>query len=386
MKILKRNNRGEIMQKFEDYHIPEISIDRQADTVSVIIACYNVEKYIERCMKSIMNQTYKNLEIIAVDDGSKDATGRILDELAAEDSRIRVIHQLNAGRGGARNSGISAATGKYIAFVDGDDTIHSKMIEMMLSGLIKFGTDISVCRYREKLSDDTRKESPNVDGIVAVMDKNELLTCYVEEDEQYVIQNAVWNKLCTKELIGRLRMPEHKRYEDMVFTTKVLAKAEKACYIDTPLYNYTVDRKESIMNRGVTKAILTDQIPAYMDKDAYLESLGRKDLMYTHKYYTYKKLLLLYTEARRTAARTKDAAKAEEQKNIMKQLSDVINGCRKDYDNIYSCRVCDKHQKLRMNLFLKSPVLYNIFMDLNDNIVLPIRQNHAKTKLAKKAR
>ncbi|MCR5101824.1 MAG: glycosyltransferase [Butyrivibrio sp.] len=374
------------MQRLKNYHVPEIAESAQNEKISVIVACYNVEKYIERCIRSIMNQTYKNMEIIIVDDGSKDQSGKIADTLAKEDDRIKVIHQLNLGRGGARNTGIEASTGEYVSFVDGDDSINPKMLEALLSGMYEFKADVSVCRYKETPVSDGKIKEKDIevkDASAYVLNKNELLTFYIEENEDIVIQNAVWNKLWKREAIGRLRMPEHKRYEDMVFTTKVLAKAEKAFYTDMPLYNYTVDRKESIMNRGVTKAILTDQIPAYMDKDAFLQSIGRSDLMYTHKYFTYKKLLLLYTEARRAAEKMKDQTEAKKQQDIQRALGNVISQCKNDFDKIYSCSVCDKHQKLRMSLFLKNPVLYNTFMDVNDGFVLPLRKRIRDTKRAR---
>ena len=113
--------------------------------VSVIVAAYNIEKYIARCLDSILNQTYKNLEIIVVNDGSSDNTGEIIDKYSEKDIRIKVIHKENSGVSSARNKGLDMSTGDYIGFVDGDDTLETDMYELLVSNAIKNNADISHC-------------------------------------------------------------------------------------------------------------------------------------------------------------------------------------------------------------------------------------------------
>lgn len=116
--------------------------------ISVIIPAYNIENYIERCMESVCRQTYRNLEIIVVDDGSKDQTGTVIDRMAQKDSRIIPIHKMNEGVSAARNTGLDRARGEYIGFVDGDDFIEENMYEFLLKNAQKYQADISHCGYQ----------------------------------------------------------------------------------------------------------------------------------------------------------------------------------------------------------------------------------------------
>lgn len=116
--------------------------------ISVIIPIYNVEEYLEKCVNSVLNQTYSDLEIILVDDGSTDNSGKICDELKNKDNRIIVIHQENQGLSAARNAGIAKALGEYIAFVDSDDYIMEDMYETLYKNLEKTDADISICKYQ----------------------------------------------------------------------------------------------------------------------------------------------------------------------------------------------------------------------------------------------
>ena len=116
--------------------------------VSVIVAAYNIQDYIVKCLESIENQTYKNLEVIIVDDGSSDNTGKLAEEFAENDNRFIIIHKENGGVSSARNRGIDIASGDFIGFVDGDDTIEVDMYEMLVNNAIKYDADISHCGYK----------------------------------------------------------------------------------------------------------------------------------------------------------------------------------------------------------------------------------------------
>ncbi len=354
--------------------------------ITVAVTCYNLEKYIERCLKSVLSQTYKELEILIVDDGSGDASPQICDRIAGTDSRVSVLHTPNGGPGKARNAAIEKAKGEYIAFVDGDDYIVPDMYETMVNAILKARADIAVCRHYEVLSSDAdsffasmyeggerpEREDKRQDAEAGdlVMDRDRMLTLLVEENEEYPIRNAVWNKLCKKQLLKRLRLPNQKYYEDILFTTRLIANAQQGVFVDRPLYCYVTDRQGSIMNQGMNKGIITDQIPAYLAKDAFLLSIGRKDLVNAHDYLVYKKLLLLYTEARRS--------KDEKKKKDLPELADFIRTGGERMEEIYSCRIADPHQKLRMKLFLIHPACYNVFMDINDGIILPLRRKLRK--------
>ena len=332
------------------------------ELITVGISCYNIEAYVARCIESVRAQTHTNLEILIVDDGSTDKTGEICDGFSGTDKRIRVIHKENAGLGSTRNRVIEEARGSYIAFVDGDDYVEPAMYATLLAACREHDAPLAVCRFFEEKEGcpvtkeaGTRKET--------VLDRDRALTLFVEEDDAIPIRNAAWNKLYRKDVIERFRYPENRLYEDIVVTTKVIAACEKVAFVDTPLYHYIIDRGGSIMNRGVNPRILTDQIPAYREKGAFLRDAGREDLADTHAYLVYKKLLRLYTQT----FGQKDG------RALRKGLKKEIDRCRTERDRVFGCRIADKHQILRMRLFLIHPALYNLFTVINDSFVHRIR-------------
>ncbi len=379
------------MRKITDFFMEGIPQAEQDTLITVIVACYNVGKYLPRCIESIIAQTYKNLEIILIDDGARDNTGSICDHYATVDNRITVVHQDNRGVSAARNEGISRAHGEYIAFVDGDDFLEPVMYEYMLYSIRVSGAEMAVCRYFEDEEESISKprtfkkkgmihmqEAESATGTIEygiplfVMSTSEVMQFYVEESDEYVIRNAPWNKLYKKELLSDTSFPNQRYYEDILFQVKTLASAADVAYIDTPLYHYIINRKGGTMSGGLRKEILTDQIPAYHERSQFLKSIGREDLSASHDYLVYKKLLLLYTEARRD--------KTGEKKQFMEPLATEIRTCADQMYRIYSCNIADPHQKMRMELFLKNPKLYDLFMDVNDNFVLPLRQRRRRKK------
>ncbi|MBQ9512378.1 MAG: hypothetical protein IJR58_04225, partial [Lachnospiraceae bacterium] len=195
------------------------------------------------------------------------------------------------------------------------------------------------------------------------LSRDEALQRYIEEDEALPIQNAAWNKLYKKELIAPFRYPEHKLYEDMVVTTKVIAASDKVAFVDTPLYHYIIDRGGSIMNRGVNPRIISDQIPAYREKSAFLQSIGKHHLADTHDYLVLKKLLVLYTETFRQA----------DGKQLRRALKEEMATYQNGAERIYNCSIADPHQTLRMKLFFLHPALYNAFTAINNGVLHRIR-------------
>lgn len=333
--------------------------------ITIGISCYNIAPYLPRAIDSVRAQTYANLEILIVDDGSTDGSGAVCDEYAQKDDRIRVIHKENEGLGSTRNVVLEEARGTYIAFLDGDDYVEPDMYETMLQAMREADVPLAICRYVEEcesagVSVPVPHDAPSV---VQTLPRDTLLTLYIEEDDRTPIRNAAWNKLYRADLIRQFRYPEHKLYEDMVVTTQVIAACDKAVFVDRPLYHYIIDRGGSIMNRGVNPRIITDQIPAYKEKSAFLRLIGRDDLADTHDYLVYKKLLALYTQT----FRQRDGA------SLRRQLRSEIETCRERMEQIYTCRIADPHQKLRMQLFLTHPALYNVFTAVNDNVIHRIR-------------
>ena len=158
--------------------------------ISVIIPVYNIENEVTRCIDSVMNQSFRDLEIILVDDGSIDNSGSICDEYQQRDVRIRVIHKENGGLSDARNVGMDAATGEYLAFVDGDDWIDVNMYKDMYEYMLEMKAEIAVCRYREINGNDI-----SFSGEKKTFSSHEALTHYMMEAQPNLISTSVWTKL-----------------------------------------------------------------------------------------------------------------------------------------------------------------------------------------------
>ena len=350
------------MKVLERYHPSKINTDEQTDLISVIVPAYNIEDYIERGVDSVRSQTYRNLEIIVVDDGSTDDTGAICDRIASEDQRVQVIHKENGGLADARNVGIEKAIGTYIAFVDGDDWIDPDMYEEMLGALKEQHADLAVCRYRQVYKSHTDDQS--VDRMI-LFEGQEALQHYVQEVEEYAIQNAAWNKLYKKELIEHLVFPVGKWYEDILYATTVLSRVNRCVYLDTAYYNYIIDREGSIMNMRSGSRILTDLIPAYQEKTRFLQSIGRQDLADVHDYFFYKRLLLFYSQFEKPDIPGKG--------DFLKQLAQIIRDNRDNYARAYACPVADPRDYKKMKLFLKSPARYSRRIRWEERVVIPLK-------------
>lgn len=172
------------------------------ELISVVVPVYNVQDCLDKCLESIVSQTYENLEIIVIDDGSTDLSSKKCDEWLKKDNRIKVIHQENKGLAEARNVGISKSTGKYISFVDSDDFIDSKMIEILYKTLVKTNSQISVCKF--KRVDNYSKVNLKKTGEIKEFDAKGALISLLKED----ISVHIWDKLYLKDLFSRSRMPK----------------------------------------------------------------------------------------------------------------------------------------------------------------------------------
>ncbi len=201
--------------------------------ISVIVPVYRVEKYLDRCLRSIAGQTYRNLEIILVDDGSPDGSGAICDAWAERDSRIRVIHKENAGAGAARNTGLDVATGDVVSMIDSDDYLEIHMYEHLLS-LMTEGVDIAECDICWTQQDDLQMD----DGSEA-----EIRICNVLDAMRLHIRDEIFcqtppNKLYRREIIGDIRFPEGNLIDDEFFTYKLIGNSRKLARSSACMYAY----------------------------------------------------------------------------------------------------------------------------------------------------
>jgi len=218
--------------------------------ISVIIPVYKVELYLRKCLDSVCNQTYKNLEIILVDDGSPDNCGKICDEYAAKDSRIRVIHKLNEGLSVARNSGIKIATGEYLGFVDSDDYIEPDMYEFLYQNLVKENADISICGLFEHK--DNRTICPHDDSIRCVVSGHDAVNTFLPLD---TAGNASWNKLYRRHVFSETVFPAGKQWEDSYIMIRLIDQANRVVFDMKPKYHY-LRRPGSITMTGYRPGLM----------------------------------------------------------------------------------------------------------------------------------
>lgn len=210
--------------------------DAQSDKISIIIPCFNVEKYIDRCMESVLNQTYRNLEIILVDDGSTDSTGTLLESYMEKDNRVFALKRENKGAGAARNAGLDIATGKYIGFVDSDDWIEPDTYEYLMRIIEKEKADIAACDFFTVNEKHNRKEREKKENL-KIMDGNELMLFFLRINGEKSF-HAVWNMLYKREVIGDCRFPEGKITEDMLFNYQVYCNCKKYVLSNQKKYFY----------------------------------------------------------------------------------------------------------------------------------------------------
>lgn len=238
--------------------------------VSVIVAVYNTEAYLTKCVESITGQTYKDLEIILVDDGSTDGSGAICDDLAGKDDRIVVIHKENGGLSSARNAALDVMKGQYIAFIDSDDYIDETYIEY-LYGLIKDNdAQAAECKYRHVFEDDTKPLSfeGKFDKIVYSGEEAVIQMFY-----QKTITNFACCKMFGKELFEDIRFPVGTQYEDLGTVYKTFLKADKVAVGGKAVYNY-FQRSGSIMHSNFSMKKM-DRIKVSSEIMHYMENRSK---------------------------------------------------------------------------------------------------------------
>lgn len=263
------------------------------ELISVIVPIYKVEKYLPQCIHTICNQTYRNLEIILVDDGSPDSCGQLCDEYAGQDNRIRVVHKKNGGLSDARNAGLQVATGKYVMFIDSDDYLHLQMIEILYKNLIENDADLSICGLKlipENEKGDFQCRMKEIETIV--IENNEERLQYFFGNTQ-VIFTVAWNKLYKREHFKDIRYPKGKLHEDEFTTYKILDLSKKIVYTPVELYFY-VQRQDSIMGIGFNVKRLS-RLEAFQERMELYLSQGRLDF-YAQVLFFYRIFLLQYED------------------------------------------------------------------------------------------
>ena len=331
----------------------------EKDLISIIVPVYNVGQYLDRCMTSILQQTYRRLEIILVDDGSTDSSPAKCDAYARKDSRVRVIHKPNGGLSDARNAGLAVASGDYIGYVDSDDWIEPDMYERMHQACAAHGAQLAVCRYFCEYKDHTVAGGG---GSVVPLSREALLEIYISGHEEYVIYNSVWSKLFHRDLVSGALFPKGRNSEDIMYTTRAFCKVERAVYLDQCFYHYVLYREGSIMNEADNKRMFDDEIPFWREHIACIRQMVSPQMADLAGYHFQRRLLFYYIDARN--AKNKEA---------VSRLAAEMKADKAEMDRIYDSGIVSRGDRMRRKLFFLSPSAYAIVVWLYDRIVIPLR-------------
>ncbi len=244
--------------------------------ISIIIPIYNCDKFLRDCLDSIIHQTYQNLEIILVDDGSTDKSSEICDEYASHDSRIYVIHKTNEGAGKARNDGLRIANGEIISFIDSDDFISVDFYKTMYS-FLKEDVDIVECDYKEFV-DKEKVEFNDLEYNSYIYNTNEAMKEHIGDS---IFRQLIWNKIYRRKVVEEIPFPEGKRIDDEYWMYQVIAKAKRLIHIDVIMYAYRQQdssvmhnlsvegRKQAIESRALRALFIKERFPELYNEAVY---------------------------------------------------------------------------------------------------------------------
>ncbi len=322
-----------------------------ADKISIIVPVYNVEPYLDRCVQSVLQQSYQNIEVLLVDDGSPDNSGTMCDRWAEKDGRIRVIHKKNGGLSDARNKGLDFAAGEYIAFVDSDDCIAADMVQTLYQALKANDADISICNYiltdedcvpLKRVNDHPPIEDEVLSGLDAIRKM-------ADNNGRYFL--PAWNKLYKKSLFSEIRFPKGKLYEDSFIVHKLYERCNRVACVSYAGYYY-VQRSGGIMASRSCKLFL-HATEAFMDQAISCVRLG-----------LCKSASQIYWRA---AMQLQDAyARRESAPELTAELEDAVQLFRRYF---YLRKACPLKKRLQIDLIYLHPQLYfDIFRS-------PVRQS-----------
>lgn len=253
------------------------------DLVSMIVPVYNVAQYLDRCITSLTGQTYRNIEILLVDDGSTDGSGALCDLWQSRDPRVKAFHKPNGGLSDARNFGLERASGGYVCFIDSDDWLDARFVERMLGTLLDTGSDIVECDYVATEGTDPLREPAQAPGAPAVFDGTECFHRFLTN----TFFVTVWNKLYRREVLADLPFVKGVYHEDEYWTYRVFSRARRACRLGYAGYFY-FQRPGSIVHTSPSLKRLTDAFTAGKERIDFIEaqypefsSIGYEKMMYT---------------------------------------------------------------------------------------------------------
>lgn len=286
--------------------------------LSIIIPIYNAEKYLSDCLESVINQNYKNIEILLIDDGSTDCSGIICDKYKCKDSRVKVIHKKNEGCSVARNIGIKEAKGDLIAFVDADDVIDCQIYEILIRNLDVTNSDLSACAYKKEY-DRGRILSKNIYEVIPkplIFENRDIFVSVTRSEKS--IEGYIWNKVWKKEIIDEHLFRENiVMCEDSIFSWEVLKNVKRVSYCDLPLYHYFIQPLSATRNSSIEKYLgaLTsyelmledvENLPKEVELNLTKEYLGWNLLVFNKLIKQYKPDMILFNKIKKNCGKKKE--------------------------------------------------------------------------------
>lgn len=320
------------------------------DKISIIIPVYNTEKFLVRCFESVINQTYKNLEIIVVNDGSTDESLKICENYARKDSRIILLNQKNGGHSVARNNALKYVSGKYIGFVDSDDYIQLDMYEKMIALMKKYNLDAVMCGFNiidDTIRGNTNNDTEDLNEIKIDLDTSKIYQLILQDE----IGSQLWKFLFKADLWKGILSPQGRFAQDMFVLHKVLFRAKKIGYTSEKLYNYYAGRPNNTSNSpnnlikgGIDRAIAFYERYDFMIKNGY-DSIADVVLEKAIKYATTSMALKICKQ---------DLNFNEDTIYLMKLIKD-------HYQISIKSKNISIKIKVKLFLLVKYPILYKMF-------------------------
>ena len=293
-----------------------------------------------------------------MDDGSTDGTGDLLDAMAEEDTRIRVLHKKNGGLSDCRNAGLHAARGRYIGYLDGDDWADPRMFETLVRGCLISGAGMAALRYLPEKEGDPAGTVPEGSAEALLRDSTALsgrdaAALWIDSslkgpEEERFIANSVWSKLFRRDVCAGITFARGKNSEDILYTAKTLIQSSHLLYIPAPLYHYLISRTGSIMNEKTGQRRVSDEIPFWQEQIRLFQEAGWSDLADRAQFSLERRLLYYIT----------DMQESREAAPYRKELEELL---LKDKEAARLCRdrsAGSRGDRMRVALYRRSPKLY----------------------------
>lgn len=316
--------------------------------ITIIVPIYKVEKYLAKCIDSILNQTFKEFELILVNDGSPDSCGEICEEYSIRDKRVKVIHKKNGGLSSARNAGINIARGEYIAFVDSDDFIHKNMYEILYTNAINTSSDIVICDYfivseKEIIQDESCQIKIQPKTFTNIEALREL---YRDDRIKFVV---AWNKLYKKSLFSKLRYKEGRIHEDEFIIHTILYECSKVSYLPVKLYFYLQTDNSIIRSPYNIKRL--DRVYALRERVEFFKKIKQLKLQHHAELKYIQSLFANYKNIRMNNIPLG--------KELIKLRLDLLTNISTLAKNPFY----KKKEKLMWLIFIVNPLIYDWYMN-----------------------